>query len=112
MPFSSPIFIPTVIRAEGSQNLTGAFVGKYNVFENTAAMDLTLLGTTTSAGNAEIIIRNFYTSTDAITIVQGAGIADIDVSGDLGLVIPPGGIGELKRLGSLNIWSFYGFIEA
>lgn len=111
MPFSTPLFIPVVIRDEGSQNLTGAFVGKYNVFENTAAMTLTLLTSTTSAGNAEIIIRNYFDSSDNITIDGGAGIT-FDVSGDLGLVIPPGGIGELKRLGGLNVWSFYGFIEA
>ena len=114
MPLNYPrqTIIPVVIREEGDQNFTFDWLNKFNLIETTAPMNLTLNANVTSIQNAEIIIRNYYNSTDNITIVQGNEIDAIDVSGDLGLVIPPGGIGELKRIGGANAWSFYGYIEA
>lgn len=114
MPLTYPRnnIIPVVIRPEGDQEFTYDWLGKFNLIETTAPMDLTLNANLTTQQNAEIIIRNYYNSTDNITIVQGLDITAIDVSGDLGLVIPPGGIGELKRIGGANAWSFYGYIEA
>lgn len=103
-------YIPYVSRAEGTYNIPNTWQSNFNVITNTAAMTLTLTNTITFSGNAEIIIRNYFTSTDDITIAASG--FTIDVSGDLGLLIPPGGIGELKRLGGSSVWSFYGFINS
>lgn len=104
--------IETQASVEGSRDLIESDCQKFNYFANTGAMDLTLTSATTATANAEIIIRNTVYSTDPVNIVAGAGITDIDVSGDLGLVIPAGGVGQLKRYGSSNTWAFYGYIEA
>lgn len=113
MPLTYPHgFVTTVVRSTGSQTMGNDWVGKYNLIEATTTTVLTLTAATTLMANAEIIIRNYYASTQPISILAGSGIVAIDVSPDLGLVIPIGGIGELKRLGSSNIWSFYGYIEA
>lgn len=100
--------IPVVFRAEGNQTIPSAWQSRFNFIENTGAMNLTVSNTTRFTGNAEIIIRNSSTSVGDITIVDDN--VTIDVSGDLGLTIPPGGIGELKRLGGSTVFSFYGFI--
>jgi hypothetical protein len=113
MPLTYPyVPVTTVVRSTGSQTMVNDWVGKYNLIEATTTTVLTLTAATTFTANAEIIIRNYYASTQPVSILAGSGIVAIDVSPDLGLVIPIGGIGELKRLGSSNIWSFYGYIEA
>jgi hypothetical protein len=113
MPLTYPyVPITFVLRPTGAQAITNDWVGKFNMIEATTATSLTLSAATTLTANAEIIIRNYYGSSQPITIVAGSGILGIDVSPDLGLVIPIGGIGELKRYGSSNVWAFYGYIEA
>lgn len=102
--------IPVVSRTGATGNLSSTWVNVYNRVTTSSAINLSLLSDTTNISNAEIIIRNPSTSTDAITIIA-SGVT-IDVSGDLGLIIPPGGIGELKRVGSSTTWDFYGYIEA
>lgn len=102
--------IPVVSRTGATGNITSTWVNVYNRVTTSGAVNLTLLSTTTNVANAEIIIRNPSTSTDAITIIA-SGVT-INVSSDLGLVIPPGGIGELKRVGNSTTWDFYGYIEA
>lgn len=57
-----------------------------------------------------IDIRNDPDATGNIVLVPGAGV-DLRVSGDLGLIIPPGGVGELKRRGNSLVYDFYGYIE-
>ncbi len=64
----------------------------------------------TNSKDAEIIIRNNNDSAGAVEVVAGDGVT-IDVSGVLGLYVPNGGIGQLKRVGYSNHWMFYGFIE-
>lgn len=101
-------FIPVSNKVEGSRNFNSADIGFYNRIETTAPMTLTLDSNVSFPQFCEIIIRNPATSTDNITIAASG--FTIDVSGDLGLVIPPGGIGELKRVDN-SIWDFYGYIS-
>jgi len=103
-------FIPSLYHDEGDQAILFNWQGKFNWFENTAPMSVTLSNTINFSGNSEIIIRNLNTSTDNITVVFSGFTPD--VSADLGLIIPPGGIGELKRIGASTVWSFYGYISA
>lgn len=103
--------ISTVERDESSASIASAWQGVYNRIENTSAMSLELDTDTGFAANAEVIIRNSDASTDTITITTG-GTTNINVSPDLGLVIPVGGIGQLKRIGATDEWDFYGYIEA
>lgn len=104
-------FIPgSLATLSAARDLALSDVGLFQVFETTAARILTLRSTVPWIGNSEIIIRNYFGSLADIEI-QGSGIT-FDVSGDLGLFIPPGGIGELKRLGSSNTWSFFGYISS
>lgn len=102
--------IPVAFRNSVSQTIPSGWMGRFNFLEPQSAINLTLSSLTAFSRDAEIIIRNAATSLAPITIVDSGTI--IDVSGDLGLVIPAGGIGELKRIGASNIWSFYGYIES
>lgn len=112
-----PLFIPpsspiraTAFRTDSNQDIVNSFHDKFNVF--TVAMDreLTLDLSLISETNFECDIRNSATSGGVLTIIDSAGL--IDVSDDLGLVIPAGGVGELKRREGTDIFDFYGFIEA
>jgi hypothetical protein len=98
-------------RDESSTAILSTWQNLYNRIENTAAVSLELNSDVAFSKNAEIIIRNSADSLDAITITEG-GNASINVSPDLGLVIPIGGIGQLKRIGNTDAWDFYGYIEA
>lgn len=102
--------IKTVVRSEGNATIPSTWQGRFNWIENTAAMVLTLSTATNLFGDFEIIIRNSYLSTDIITLAMDGYTAD--VSSDLGLSIPPGGIVELKRIGSSTTVSVYGYIAA
>lgn len=100
---------PTFEGPDSDITIDGYFVGKYCYVELSANVDWTLAASLITTPNAEIDIRNDPDSIGAITIDVIDGT--IKVSGDLGLVIPAGGIGELKRRGSSNVWDFYGYIE-
>lgn len=139
MPLTYPgnPMIPTVeryIQPQPDYVIMGAdWVGKYNWLylpidypEEPVSRVLILNPQTTNKPDAEIIIRNYgatwsYDATGnpiypntALTnrsiIIQPHDGAWIEYSGKLGPYIPPGGIMELKRLGSSNTWSAYGYI--
>ena len=103
--------IQVVERDESLTSISAAWQNVYNRIENTAAVSLELNSSVNFSNNAEIIIRNSADSLDTITITEGGSVS-INVSADLGLVIPIGGIGQLKRIGNTNTWDFYGYIEA
>lgn len=110
MPFSvSNPFVRAVIGAEGSRDFTAKDVYKYTWIENTAAMTLTLTNNAQYSVDSEIIVRNSPDSAEPI-VIAATGIT-INVSGDLGLNIPAGGIAELKKLPN-GEWDLYGFIAA
>lgn len=102
--------LKTVVRTEGNQTIQTSWQNVYNFIENTAPMNISLESTINFSGDSSVIVRNSSSSTDNVSLV-GDGTITIDVSNNLGLEIPPGGIGELKRLGASNVWSFYGYIE-
>jgi hypothetical protein len=111
---SAPIVfpqIPVVSRTGATGDISASWVGVYNRVTCAAPVTMTLTTATTTLPNAEIIIRNPESGTAELIVAPGAGIT-IDVSSDLGLVVPPGGIGELKRVGLTDTWDFYGYIEA
>lgn len=111
MPLTYPtVMIPVVSRTGATGTIPASWVGVYNRVTAASNINLTLSASTTSIPSAEIIIRNPATSTGRISILA-SGVT-IDVSGDLGLVIPAGGIGELKRVGNSTTWDFYGYIES
>lgn len=96
--------------SNASQDITAAWVGKYGYCTLTADRTFTLDLNDISTANFEIDIRVSADSTGAAIIAIQNGT--IDVNDTLGLVIPPGGVGELKRRGSSSVVDFYGFIEA
>ena len=93
-----------------NQLIGESFAGKYVYYTTDSPIQLTLSENVTST-DAEIDFRNSADSTEVITIASVPNVT-INVNSDLGLVIPIGGIGELKRRGSSNTWDFYGYIEA
>lgn len=105
-------FIPSEapITLSANRDLALTDVGIFQVFTVTEARILTLKSTVAWINSSEIIIRNYFGSLADIEIQQ-SGIT-FDVSSELGLFIPPGGIGELKRLGSSTTWSFFGYISS
>ena len=101
--------IQTVTRDDSASNINPTWAGLFNQLTVTEDKTLNFDGVGFNT-NDEVIIRNSSASTGAIT-VNPAGSASIDVSSDLGLVVPVGGIGQLKRIGASDTWAFYGFIE-
>lgn len=110
MPIKKSNLIPVTVRSEGNATFDSSFVSVYNRYANTAPMTLTLDSSINFPDNAEIIIRNAASSSDDITLAANG--FTIDVSADLGLLIPPGGIAELKRVNGTTTWDLYGFIAA
>ena len=100
----------TVTRPDESVTIPNAWQNVFNQITTTDARTLTLNSSVSFTSNSEIIVRNSSASSDAITIAL-AGDFTADVSADLGLIIPVGGIGQLKRIGASNVWNFYGYIE-
>ena len=104
---------PTFQGPDSAITINQVFVGKYCYVELTGDVTWTLANSLITTPNAEIDIRNDADSLGIISIeafVEPNG-AVINVSGDLGLDIPAGGIGELKRRGSSNVYDFYGYVE-
>jgi hypothetical protein len=106
---STTPYIPVVERDEGSGVMSLDWAGVFNYIKNTAPMDLTLSSAVGFSSYAEIVIRNAADSTDSIQLLF-SGYVD-DVSGDLGVLVPPGGIAELKLLGFGGKVSLYGYLE-
>ena len=112
MPLTRFSFLrPTVQGSDADQNITSNFSNKYYYYDITADRTFTLTTANISQRDFETDIRNSADSTNSIIIAEGASTS-INVNGDLGLVIPPGGIGELKRRGNSTVFDFYGYIEA
>jgi hypothetical protein len=112
MPLTTPQnpVISRILNLDGSLNLTPDYFGLFNIVNVSSGLFLSLSQASTAQPNAECIIRNPSSSAGNITIIE-VGVS-IDVSGDLGFVIQPGGIGELKRRGTSSVWDFYGYITA
>lgn len=114
MNYSAPImqqFIQSVNRVGATGSFDATWIGKFNRVACAVPVSMTLSSQLVTLPDAEIIIRNpAATSVESLTLVAGG--VTLNVSGDLGLVIPPGGVGELKRDGATNVWDFYGYIEA
>lgn len=95
---------------DADQTLSNSWCGRYGYCELSVDRDFTLDLSMINIADFEIDIRNSADSLGAITILISGGT--LDVSGDLGVVIPAGGIAELKRRGNSTVVDLYGYIEA
>jgi hypothetical protein len=107
--YTSQLPLPLISRNATSGTLNDTWAGVYNRVITSGNIVLNLTPSSSYIANAEIIIRVPSASGGTVTI-NPIGVS-IDVNGSLGLTIPQGGIGELKRVGLSNNWDFYGYIE-
>lgn len=110
MPLVYPDDYRLKILPDASGVLTQNNASRFNLISCTEETRvLTLSSSFVFHANCSIVIRNDSASIYPVNIEFDGFIAD--VSPELGLAIPPGGIVELKKLGTSNVWSVYGYIQ-
>lgn len=101
--------IPVVVRSAADFNLTPDFVGIYNRYEGASPGSVWLDASLGAyPDDAEIIIRN----ASAANITIGFVTFTPFVSSALGLLVPIGGIAEIKRVNGTLVWDVYGYISS